>query len=382
MALSAQAPPLSKDLLDHAHREKVQHTIEQVFTTQATTPLGWLVVLGLVSTRAPVGPTLYWIGCFSVVLAFILERLWHARSERCSPTRKLAWLHVAAFLDGLAWGSLALFVFGVDGVLDTWLVTTLCGVAAVNAPPRALVLTAYGAQLFAMWLPIAAFGIAHLHTPGSLQMVVAVAVFQGVLMLYVRRVERVMSHNILLRLQNAELSAQLQQSLEHVVREAATDPLTEQANRREMDRVLLEVDRRRRSVGGTYSLLMLDIDHFKQINDRFGHDVGDRTLQAFSRRVSDCLRPFDLLARTGGEEFTVLLRDASVSQAAAIARRICEAVAAQPLLVDPLLHATVSIGVAEQRGQQTPADVAKCCDVAVYEAKRNGRNRVCVADAR
>ncbi|KQW39051.1 diguanylate cyclase [Rhizobacter sp. Root404] len=382
MALSAQAPPLSKDLLDHAHREKVQHTIEQVFTTQATTPLGWLVVLGLVSTRAPVGPTLYWIGCFAVVLAFILERLWRVRSERCSLTRKLAWLHVAAFLDGLAWGSLALFVFGVDGVLDTWLVTTLCGVAAVNAPPRALVLTAYGAQLFAMWLPIAAFGIAHFHTPGSLQMVVAVAVFQGVLMLYVRRVERVMSHNILLRLHNAELSAQLQQSLEHVVREAATDPLTEQANRREMDRVLLEVDRRRRSVGGTYSLLMLDIDHFKQINDRFGHDVGDRTLQAFSRRVSDCLRPFDLLARTGGEEFTVLLRDASVSQATAIARRICEAVAAQPLLVDPLLHATVSIGVAEQRGQQTPADVAKCCDVAVYEAKRSGRNRVCVADAR
>jgi diguanylate cyclase (GGDEF)-like protein len=210
-------------------------------------------------------------------------------------------------------------------------------------------------------------------------MVVGLGIFFALLMLYVRSVARVMSNTIRLRLENADLSAQLQKSLTRVEREASTDPLTEQANRREMNRVLAEVDRRRRANGDTYSLLMLDIDHFKQINDRFGHDVGDKTLQAFARRVSECLRPMDLLARTGGEEFTVLLRGAGVQDATAIAGRICQAVAGQPLLAEPLLHVTVSIGVAEQHGQQTPDDVAKCCDLAVYEAKRSGRNRVSVS---
>ncbi len=368
-------------MLDQVQREKVRHTVSHVLRTQTTTPLGWLLVLGLVATRGPVGQTLAWVATFSVLLAFILVVLWRLRWRPVTLDRKIVWLHVVAAVDGLGWGSLTLFVFGVDIILDSWLVTVLCGVAAVNAPPRALMPTAYATQLAAMWLPIAAYGLHTTHIQGSLQMVAGVAVFMLLLLVYVRNVARVMSNNILLRLQNADLSAQLQRSLSHVEREASTDPLTEQANRREMNRVLLEVDRRRRSDGGTYSLLMLDIDHFKQINDRFGHDVGDETLKAFSRRVSDCLRPNDLLARTGGEEFTVLLRDATLADATAVAQRICDAVAAQPLLSDPLLHATVSIGVAEQQGQQTPAEVAKSCDVAVYEAKRSGRNRVSVAPA-
>jgi diguanylate cyclase (GGDEF)-like protein len=369
----------SKELLGQVHHEKVRHTIEHVFKTQTTTPLGWLFVVGLVWSRAPLGPTLAWIAAFSLLLVVILAWLWRLRSDRGPLERKIAWLHVLAALDGLGWGSLPLFIFGVDAVLDGWLVTVLCGVAAVNGPPRALIPTAYATQLMALWLPVMLFGVQHLNLPGSSQMVAGTAVFFVLMVLYVRGVERVVSHNILLRLQNADLSAQLQRSLSDVERQAATDPLTEQANRREMNRVLLEMDRRRRSTGGTYSLLMLDIDHFKQINDRFGHDVGDETLRAFARRVSDCLRPADLLARTGGEEFTVLLRGAAIDDATTIARRICEAVAAQPLLSEPLLHVTVSIGVAEQHGQQTPAEVAKCCDVAVYEAKRSGRNRVSVA---
>ncbi len=381
MASTAHHPATSVELNQQVRREKVRHTIEHVIKTQRTTPLGWLVVLGMVSTRTAVGPTLAWIAAFAVLLVMILVPLQRMRSAPDSLDRKTVRLHLVAVLDGLGWGLLPLFVFGVDAVLDSWLVTVLCGVAAVNAPPRALMPTAYAAQLFAMWLPIAYFGIQTSHVEGSIQMVIGVAVFMSLLLVYVRSVERVMSNNILLRLHNADLSAQLQISLSHVEREAATDPLTEQANRREMNRVLVEVDRRRRSDGGTYSLLMLDIDHFKQINDRFGHDVGDETLKAFSRRVSDCLRPTDLLARTGGEEFTVLLRDATLAEATVVAQRICETVAAQPLLSDPLLHATVSIGVAQQRGQQTPADVAKSCDVAVYEAKRNGRNRVSVAGA-
>jgi diguanylate cyclase (GGDEF)-like protein len=374
-------PSLSEDLLEQVEREQVRYTIQHVYKTQTTTPLGWLLVLGLVSTRTSTGPTMIWIAAFGALLLFILVQLRRLRSRPQSHARKVAWLHGLAALDGLGWGVMPHFVFGADANLDSWLVTVLCGVAAINAPPRALLPTAYATQLAALWVPVALFGFEHRHMDGAVQMIIGLAVFMALLLFYVRSVERVMSNNILLRLQNADLSAQLQLSLTHVEREASTDPLTEQANRREMNRVLLEVDRRRRSLGGTYSLLMLDIDHFKQVNDRFGHDVGDETLKAFSRRVSECLRPTDLLARTGGEEFTVLLRDATLAEATVVARRICETVAATPLLQEPLLNATVSIGVAEQRGHQSPAEVAKCCDVAVYEAKRSGRNRVSVAAA-
>ncbi len=268
MPLHAPSSTTSADLSDQVQRETVRHTVRQAFKTQTTTPLGWLLVLGLVATRAPVGPALAWIGMFSVMLVFILVVLWRLRTRPVAIDRKIVWLRVVAAVDGLGWGSLTFFVFGVDVILDSWLVTVLCGVAAANAPARALLPTTYGTQLVAMWLPIAAFGVQATHVQGSLQMVVGVALFMALLLVYVRSVERVMSNNILLRLQNTDLSAQLQRSLSHVEREASTDPLTEQANRREMNRVLVEVDRRRRSDGVTYSLLMLDIDHFKQINHR------------------------------------------------------------------------------------------------------------------
>jgi diguanylate cyclase (GGDEF)-like protein len=377
--MTTLAPSDSQDLLDQVQREKVRYTIAHVLKTQNTTPLGWMLVIGLASSRVPLGPTLAWTACFAVVLGFIIVLLRMLRSNQEPLARTTIWLHVLAALDGLGWGLLPVFTFAIDVTLDAWLVVMLCGVAAVNAPPRALIPSTYGLHLACLWIAVAVFGAQHRHHLGALQMVVGLGIFFALLMLYVRSVARVMSNNIRLRLENADLSAQLQKSLTRVEREASTDPLTEQANRREMNRVLAEVDRRRRANGDTYSLLMLDIDHFKQINDRFGHDVGDKTLQAFARRVSECLRPMDLLARTGGEEFTVLLRGAGVQDATAIAGRICQAVAGQPLLAEPLLHVTVSIGVAEQHGQQTPDDVAKCCDLAVYEAKRSGRNRVSVS---
>ena len=372
-------PSATQEVIDQVEHEKVRATVEYVFKMQMTAPLGWLLVLGLVWTRAPLTPTLNWIACFAVLLAIIMNGLAALRRRSMSLRRKRFWLHVLAGIDGLGWGSMPLFSFGDDLILSSWLVTVLCGVAAVNGPPRALLSTSYATQLLAMWLPVLLYGVQHRHVEGSLQMVVGMAVLMVLMLVYVRNIERVMSNNLMLRLQNTELSAQLRRSLSAVEREAATDPLTEQANRREMNRVLMEVDRRRRTSGDPYSLLMLDIDHFKQINDRFGHDVGDETLKAFALRVSDCLRPTDLLARTGGEEFTVLLRGAALDDATAIASRICETVAAQPLLSTPLLHVTVSIGVAQQRGQQTPSEVAKRCDLAVYEAKRSGRNRVSVA---
>lgn len=372
MASTAHHPATSVELNQQVRREKVRHTIEHVIKTQKTTPLGWLVVLGMVSTRTAVGPTLAWIAAFAVLLVMILVPLQRMRSAPDSLDRKTVRLHLVAVLDGLGWGLLPLFVFGADAVLDSWLVTVLCGVAAVNAPPRALMPTAYAAQLFAMWLPIAYFGIQTSHVEGSIQMVIGVAVFMSLLLVYVRSVERVMSNNILLRLHNADLSAQLQISLSHVEREAATDPLTEQANRREMNRVLVEVDRRRRSDGGTYSLLMLDIDHFKQINDRSGHLAGDAALRAVAEEVRRLAGPLELPCRLGGDEFALVLR---VSDDGELANRALGLMSAVRSLRLPSLREhrlSVSIGGAFCEDPGGWSNWYSQADRSLYEAKRQG----------
>lgn len=371
--------PLSIRLAEEAALRSLRLSISDVYKTQLAAPIGWMLVVGLVWSRTRPDDVMVWVAGFGVVLIGMLWKLKRMRDGEGSVSHRIAWLHALAALDGLAWGVLPFFSFGIDSILDNWIVTLLCGVAAVNAPARALVATAYATQLAGLWIPVMVYAALNWSRPGFPQMTAGITIFLGILIFFVKRVSDVLNRNIVLLLENAELTRELQKTLASVELQAATDPLTEQANRREMDRLLVEEDRRRRVDGETYSLLLLDIDHFKRINDQHGHDVGDEVLKAFSRRVLAQLRPIDVLGRTGGEEFTVLLRGAGAESAREIAQRICDAVAAQPLLDEPILQVTVSVGVAEQRDQQTPAEVAKNSDIAVYEAKRTGRNRVCVA---
>jgi diguanylate cyclase (GGDEF)-like protein len=123
---------------------------------------------------------------------------------------------------------------------------------------------------------------------------------------------------------------------------------------------------------------MVDIDHFKSINDRYGHAVGDEAIREVARRLSACLRERDVICRYGGEEFAVLLVDASPEEAERVAHRLHAAVAATPLMtVDGPVPMTVSVGLAR------PPDVARDvqvllgqADEALYAAKGAGRNRV------
>lgn len=172
------------------------------------------------------------------------------------------------------------------------------------------------------------------------------------------------------------MSAALRQSLTESEHQAATDPLTGQAKRRSFEQARGQQHVACRQPGVGYALLMLDIDHFKSVNDRHGHPVGDLALKAFAARVALQLRDGDLLARVGGEEFAVLLRGADQAVAAQVAHRVCAAVAAQPLLGSPLLPVTVSVGVALHRAGAASDDVVKAADRAVYRAKQAGRNQV------
>lgn len=128
------------------------------------------------------------------------------------------------------------------------------------------------------------------------------------------------------------------------------------------------------------ALLMLDIDHFKQINDTHGHPVGDRVIEAVAKRCMELSRPSDSFGRIGGEEFALLLPETSEADALAAARRFCAAIAEMAIPHDPPLHVTASFGVAAiGPGRITSQDWISAADAALYDAKRAGRNRVVLA---
>jgi len=160
------------------------------------------------------------------------------------------------------------------------------------------------------------------------------------------------------------------------------DPLTGLANRRHFRSVLeREIDGVARS-GEPALLLMLDIDHFKAINDTHGHVVGDIVLQAVAKCLAGCIRPMDTVARYGGEEFAVVLPNCLVNVGQAVAERIRQTVESLTIKAGPLVSvkATISIGgaYAPEWVRSTAALWIERADSMLYRAKSDGRNRVCI----
>ena len=129
--------------------------------------------------------------------------------------------------------------------------------------------------------------------------------------------------------------------------------------------------------GNACSIVMIDIDHFKQVNDRYGHIVGDKVLVAFSRLVESMVRQGDLIGRYGGEEFLLVLPMTGLAAALQLAQRICTSLADKPLVDQPVMHAvTASFGVAQIRSGESIDDWLLRSDQALYSAKEHGRNCV------
>ena len=163
---------------------------------------------------------------------------------------------------------------------------------------------------------------------------------------------------------------------------AVTDTLTGAYNRRYFDVHIQAQQERAARAGKPISLLMIDIDHFKQVNDTRGHQVGDEVLVEVVQRVTGSLRGFDMVARLGGEEFVVVMPDAGAEGALAVAERLRQGVDASPVPVagqDDGIAVTVSIGVATSPDGTTEGlALLERADQAMYEAKKAGRNRVVV----
>lgn len=164
---------------------------------------------------------------------------------------------------------------------------------------------------------------------------------------------------------------------EKTQRQAKTDGLTGMLNHR-MFYETLEIElRRTQRYGGKLSIVMIDIDNLKPINDGYGHRAGDMAIKQIARRISACIRQIDIAARYGGDEFAVILPNTLLNDAITVAERMVTMTTGTPMLWEQhRIPLSISVGVGEYDGDQTAGDVTKTTDRALYAAKQAGKGRV------
>jgi two-component system cell cycle response regulator len=176
----------------------------------------------------------------------------------------------------------------------------------------------------------------------------------------------------------------LRDNVQMSIEAAITDALTSLHNRRYMESHLATLVEQAHARGKPLTVLMLDIDFFKSVNDTHGHDAGDDVLREFATRLKKSIRGIDLACRLGGEEFVVVMPDTDMAVAATVAERLRRRIASEPFTIsrgERRVEVTISIGLAALGGpDDNAATVLKRADQALYRAKREGRNRV-IAEA-
>lgn len=181
---------------------------------------------------------------------------------------------------------------------------------------------------------------------------------------------------------NSEMTQQLKKAQEHLKFLAHYDHLTNLASRSLFNDILrstiLRIQRSKRLIAVMY----LDLDHFKVINDNFGHHVGDELLIGFAKRLQMCIREADTVARLGSDEFVILVEEIQTKEnAITMAERILKAMLAPFLISDHVIHVTLSIGLAFYQGEDTtPQELISKADRALYQSKNEGRNTFNIHD--
>jgi len=182
---------------------------------------------------------------------------------------------------------------------------------------------------------------------------------------------------------SSEVMENLQRDLENVRREALTDGLTGLANRKFFDSEIKRIAQEAQEKGTVFSLLMVDIDHFKSFNDNFGHQIGDQVLRLVARTLTDGVKGRDIATRYGGEEFAIILPDTPLHAGVLVGDSLRKAVATKDVINrntgEKLSRITMSVGVAEFNSGENISELIERADAALYTAKHNGRNQVAAA---
>lgn len=376
------APASAQSKLAEAREVGFAQTVRALRVTLRSTPAGWALVAWLAHGLVPWSEILLWIGIFGgswVVNVLILR---HVERQGSSLRRHHGHLMAVALTDGICWGLVVLLLMTHDRYLDAWLTVVLCGIASINLPTYITYPSAFRVLVAAVWFTVTLSALHLLQgMRAATELVGGLLVYFVFLVFTVRSISSRVIEGIRLQLDNAALAGELQSTLRHVERQATTDALTGQLNRRALDLLLQRSIDEAESRGVRFSILMLDVDHFKRINDTHGHPVGDQALRSVADRVTAQLRGGDSCARYGGEEFVVLLPGAALIQACAVGERIRGALANAALPTLPPLVVTASIGVAEYQPGMRVEGLLAAADSAVYVAKRSGRNQVRAAKA-
>jgi len=317
----------------------------------------------------------------------LARRLLDAINQPAARARLLRLMPFSLFVSGLVWGLVAVLP---GSAASPWLhAMTLLVLAVValfganNLGARRSCLFGYTAGLA---LPLFA-GAFLLRGELAVELGVASLTMVAMVQAYGELTRRLIERDVRGRVATETMAGELRRSneeltlaMEQLHRVAACDPLTQCLNRRAfMEKLEFELARRTR-YGTTFGVILLDLDRFKAINDRHGHDVGDRVLVAVAECLRGQLRPIDSLARWGGEEFLCLIAHVDEHDLIAKAEDLRNMVSQSPMVFTPEeICVTASLGAAICRPDRSALELIALADRAMYKAKGNGRNQVLLA---
>lgn len=342
-----------------------------------------LVAFLLVVTSAATEHPIFSAVAFGSRLAFVGWNWDLARSVgRATGHRSRRWLRslgLATVLAGLSWGLMVAAFMGANGLnaVTALVLVVTAGVlsASVNIyAPVPAILRAYTAAIVG---PI--FATAALHRPDriSVGLALVLAVYMAFLWTQGAQFHREFLVAVKSSSRLERRARQLHRSREVLLRLALYDPLTEALNRGEGIRALEREILRSGREGTRFVVVLLDLDHFKRINDTYGHAGGDAALRAVVERLRAALRSYDVVVRYGGEEFMVILPGCDLEKGRRVAERLRLAIAARPVVSgDRSIRVTASFGVVSGDGAAQRDPLVESADRALYLAKRSGRDRV------
>lgn len=385
----------SEITLDEGDREAIETGLLRVLIkrqhfSSSIAFLGFGFMAWLMRKTVPAPCLAGWVGSLVLLELLNLSLLGRLQQGLGALARRQRWrwlrgLTVLFFFYGAAWGS-------ATTLPELWLDAPLLQVILVGTVAVALFsihnLSAHWPMLlgFCMGVATPVWVMGSLSAPGTPQTLWALgaAVLVVLIMLHGFSSYTVHRHDIEGGVMTRKLAQRLKQSnqelteaLQRVQLLATLDPLTQCLNRRALMDALRQEERRMGRYSMALGIVVLDLDHFKSINDTHGHGVGDAVLVATAARVKARLRATDLLARWGGEEFVCVLMQANEESLVAKAQDLCTHLAATPLVHEPVeLTVTASLGVALWVAGESAEACIHRADEALYRAKRAGRNRV------